>query len=72
MTLSALDQLEDMPRPDEAIHVYRIVPGTWTFVYVRPGGRFEHGEYRYLPDAPVGQLRDTAAWRAWVGAQVEL
>lgn len=72
----ALDQLDDEPREGERVHVYRIVPGSFGCVYVCArgrgalGGRYESGIYRYVPDVDGEQLRETAAWRAWVDAQV--
>lgn len=47
--VDALDQPGDRPADDETVHVYRIVPGTWGYVFVRPGGRFENGDYRHYP-----------------------
>lgn len=73
----ALDQLDDAPRPREEIHVYRVV-GTPTSMHVsyrgsggrRAGGWFYHGEYAYVPEQPAdGEVRETAAWRAWTEAQ---
>lgn len=68
----ALDQLDDVPRPGESIHVYRLVPGTRSFMCIRPGGCFEHGDYTHVSDAPAEEtLRDTDRWRAWAERQGE-
>lgn len=64
--VDALDQLDDEPKPDEIVHVYRKVPGTSGKVHVRPGGCYEMGDYRHVADAVGDELRDTAAWRSWV------
>ena len=80
----ALDQLGDMPKPHETIHVYQ-----WTkhvdcgaiHVYgVRNGSRF--GEWRasaadhyrhlgWLSEELRESFRDNAAWRAWCIRQQE-
>lgn len=78
-----LDLLDDTPRPDETVHVYRAVPGTNSmppdsmFICVRDGnGGYRQatgvasGEYHWLPDVDGGTVRATAAWRAWVKEQV--
>lgn len=67
----ALDQPDDTPAPDEHVHVYRQVEGTWTQVHVRAARRsasgcWEAADYVHVPDAPVEELRDNARWRAWV------
>lgn len=67
--VDALDQAADTPAEDETVHVYRLVAGSWGCVYVRPGGRFEHGDYRHVETRPDEQLRDRADWVAWVADQ---
>jgi hypothetical protein len=70
--VDALDQLDDEPNANESVHVYRKrVDGPRGHVCGRPGGCFELGEYRYLPDAPGEELRAKAAWRTWVEQQAE-
>ena len=75
-----LDLLDDHPRPDERVHVYRAVPGTTTmlpdsvFVCVRTKDGYGQaagaaGEYHLLPDVDGETVRETAAWREWVGTQ---
>lgn len=61
----ALDQPEDEPRDTEDVFAYRIEPGTWSFVFVRPGGRYEYGRYRHLPEAPAEVLRSRPLWLTW-------
>lgn len=63
--VDALDQLNDEPHADEKVHVYRKREGSGGHVCVRPGGCFEMGEYRHLPDAPGEDLRENAKWREW-------
>lgn len=71
-TWDALDQLEDEPAGDEEIFAYRIVDGTWGVAFVRPGGRYELGEYRYVGEQPSQfELRDTDAWRDWAIATAD-
>jgi hypothetical protein len=65
--VDALDQADDTPAQDETVHVYRLVAGTWGVVYVRPGGRYEHGDYRHI--GPGTGLRERDAWIAWVADQ---
>lgn len=67
----ALDQLDDTPGPDERIHVYRRVEGTWSQVFLcgrgpkAPSGRHEFADYRHV--AIDGErFRDTGPWREWV------
>lgn len=71
-----LDQLDDTPRQDEVVWVYRMTgAGGPCFVdYSGPGGR-RCGEcvssctYAILPEQPEdGTLRDNQAWRAWCDA----
>lgn len=63
----ALDQPEDVPEPDEWLHVYRIVPGTWSLVFACPGGRYENAEYQHVEVTPerCEQLRQLVPWRAF-------
>lgn len=63
--VDALDQIEDAPEPDEVVYVYELVEGTRSVVFVRPGGRYAMGEYRYLPDVDGEALRETDVWRQW-------
>lgn len=73
----ALDQLDDTPRPDETIHVYRLA-GSPTWMHVdgrdKQGRRFGrttyHGEYRHFPEQPAPEeIRITEGWQAWVETQ---
>lgn len=74
-----LDQLEDVAKPYERIHVYQLVPGTFhgaTLVCVRGRGGsrsywMADGEYRHRPDVDGETLRDNDAWRTWCLAQPE-
>lgn len=75
-TIDALDQLEDVPAPNEVVVVYRRVDGTFSRMHFcfrgkdrGKSGWQETGEYRHLPDVDGEQLRDTAAWRAWAMEQ---
>jgi hypothetical protein len=64
----ALDQPDDTPEPNEVIEIYRTVPRTWGQVFVRPGGRYEHADYRHVPvDEALlgGPLRELAPFRVW-------
>lgn len=75
----ALDQLEDEPRQDETVHVYRKVPGTEGVVFAcgrgsgrsRRGGRYETGDYRHVEDANHEAMRETHVWRQWCEDQAE-
>ena len=65
--IDALDQLEDEPTETEDIHVYVLArePFRAHICRGRGSGYYELGIYRHVPDAPVEELRETAAWRAW-------
>lgn len=63
--VDALDQPEDELADDETVYVYVLQAGTWGQVFVRPGGRYEHGTYRYLPLEQAGELATRADWVAW-------
>jgi hypothetical protein len=80
--VDALDQLDDVPAPSEAVHVYQAVPGTtWALrgdivICVRGAGGMQQaatgrGVYEHRADVDGEQLRDTEAWRAWCRAQPE-
>ena len=66
----ALDQLDDEPKPDEQIVVYRLL-GHPQWVHIRaskPGmsGRFAIADYECLRDQPADhQMRSNAAWQEW-------
>ena len=73
-TVDALDQLDDVARPEERIHVYeRHADGPSGQVHVcgrGPGaasGWYAIGRYRHLAGPPPSEsiLRDREAWRAW-------
>lgn len=65
-TLDALDQPEDYPRFQETIHAYVIESGSWSLVFVRPGGRYEMGRYRHLDGVPHEAMITRTAWIAWL------
>lgn len=76
--VDALDQPDDVPLAGETIYVYVVDPATVSVVYIRPGGRYAMGRYRYLPlDAQlfdsgsvetfdVPGFADREMWVAWV------
>jgi hypothetical protein len=69
----ALDQPDDVPEPGEHVHVYRLVPGTWSSYHIRGASRASSGcfatcDYRWVADAPV-ELRETTCWRVWATLQ---
>lgn len=72
-TTDALDQLDDTPAPNEAIHVYRKIPGTSSgpaHLCYRgkdrdKSGWYESADYAHLEDVDGEQFRDTEAWRTW-------
>ena len=72
----ALDQLDDVARPDETIHVYRM-EGRPDVMFLdgvkggrRCGWRETYAEYRYLPEQPA-DVRTNEAWVAWCEANKE-
>lgn len=69
LSWDVLNEPDDEPNAGEEVHVYECVPETWTFVFVRPGGRYESCEYRHRPDVDGELLRETAAWREWATSQ---
>ncbi len=80
--VDALDMLDDKPQPGETVHVYRGERDTLfalrddIFICVRgPGGLQQaggaKGDFHHLDGVDGEQLRDTAAWRAWVHQEVE-
>lgn len=62
----ALDQPGDTPSDNEDVFAYRVVPGTWGQVFVRPGGRYEYGDYKHLEGYDAELIRDRDKWREWV------
>lgn len=72
----ALDQPEDIAKPEEEIFVYRLVPGTQGSVHISCRGKdrarsglYAIGEYALWPDQPGDAVcRDLEAFRAWCGA----
>lgn len=66
-----LDQIDDYPKLDENVHVYRREPSTWGIVCIRPGGRYEMGKYRHvwLPHGLRETLRQNETWRSWATGQ---
>jgi hypothetical protein len=70
-TWDALDQLEDTPRADETVVVYRMARGPFAMHVNRDrrhGGCawYRGGEYVALdPQPPTTTVRDTETWRAW-------
>lgn len=71
--VDALDQLDDTPRHDETVWVYRLIARHGTaFIDKRDaqgrrtGHRAEMATYELLDPQPQGQhLRDIEAWQAW-------
>jgi hypothetical protein len=62
----ALDLPEDRRNPDEVVEVYKIVPGTWGQVFVRPGGEYQYGDYRHVEvDALALGLDDRPRFLTW-------
>lgn len=69
----ALDQLEDEPKKDERIVIYRLKaePG-WCHIYKRgPGsGFYATGEYEVVEPQPGQEdVRETDRWRDWTSRQ---
>lgn len=67
-----LDQLDDTPRGTERVHIYQRV-GEAGALHLNRGrhgsGFYALGTYRHLPEVEGDELRETTAWRQWVGAQ---
>lgn len=69
----ALDQLDDTPNPQEAIHVYRLTArATWMHIRATKrsaSGMYAMADYAFVADPPAEEdLRDNARWRAWCEA----
>ena len=75
-TVNALDRLDDVPKPSEAIYVYRR-EGPVTLYHVlctprRLSGWHRRADYRLYAEQPADEvLRDTHKWREWTAAQRE-
>lgn len=77
--IDALDQLDDVPATDEAIHVYRRVGGAGS-VHIdsrdsrtgrRIGRTYASAEYRLHGNQPADAvLRQTKEWRSWCAEEV--
>lgn len=74
----ALDQLGDAPRPGETIVVYVRASDVGSYhLCVRgknraAGGWYLDARYRVLDEQPADdQVRETAAWRAWVNERLD-
>lgn len=75
-TVDALDNLDNEPRDDEAIHVYRRdgEPGTVHIDGTRNGRRFSEwlitAEYRLHREQPTDETaRNNVKWTAWAQEQ---
>lgn len=73
--IDGLDQLDDTPRPNEDVFVYRAIEGTLfnlpdgTFICGRGGAMAAAaGDYVHV-EMDGNTLRDTGAWRAWCLSQ---
>jgi hypothetical protein len=66
----ALDQLGDVPEPNEAIYIY-LLAGRPAVAHISlsrgRGGFYPLAEYRYsaVQPGPEVDVRDTAGWRRW-------
>lgn len=74
-TWDALNWLEDVAKPTEAIFVYRIIaPPTWMHLNRGRGksGFFWCGRYQLFTPKPTDEeVRANVAWAAWVAATVK-
>jgi hypothetical protein len=75
--VDALDQLDEEPRLDERVEVYRIARGPMRgFACGRGAGgssSFLSAAYRHVPQPPevLDEIRETGGWRDWVQDTVE-
>jgi hypothetical protein len=75
----ALDQLADVPGPEELLVVAyrRVGPARgcmvdWTVKGRKVGGRFASANYEVVAEQPdAATLRETDRWRAWCWEQVK-
>ncbi len=71
--VDALDQVDDTPRPDEAVHVYRLAGEVGTSIVCRRGKGCQtsvSAEYRLNPSQPGTEVaRDTGRWQEWCEKQ---
>ena len=79
--VDALDMLDDVAKPEEAIHVYQgdvatlhALPDDIFVCTSGPAGMRQiggaGGDYRHRADVDGETVRDTVAWRAWVTEEV--
>jgi hypothetical protein len=69
----ALDQLDDTPKSNETIYVYRRRAGAATYAFIdwhdgrgRKGARCAIAEYQFIEQQPGdAHTRGTNAWRRW-------
>ena len=71
-TVDALDKVDDVPRPDETIHVYLLDKSSVSSGFVCSRGkrrgceRFLSAEYSLFHDQPTdNDARNNAAWSEW-------
>lgn len=72
----ALDQLEDVARPEETLHLYRITAKpNWCHIRAskpEASGMFSMANYAYVSPQPDDAiLRDNEAWLKWVDVQTD-
>lgn len=67
--VDALDQMDDEPAIDEAVHVYvRVTEPSAYHVSMRPRSQSYWGQmadYRYFGPVDDGQVRETKRWQSW-------
>lgn len=75
----ALDQPGDEPEPQEILHVYSRVPGTFSSAHLcargsarGASGWYEFADYAFVPLEDTERFRDVEVWRGWATAQPEI
>ena len=77
--MDLLDQIDDEPKKNEAVFIYRLQgEAGYMHVYARgKGGKstsgfYATGQYKFIianPEIDTKALRDNLAWQVWVAAQ---